>query len=132
MRGMWRLILLVALAGAVGTLARYGLSRWVDAGAGTQFAWGTLAVNMIGCFLFGLVYAWAERHVHLKSELRIVLLTGFMGAFTTFSTYAFETGQGLREGRWGFVLANIAAQNVLGVALVLAGLALGGWLAGRA
>ncbi len=116
---------LVAVAGAVGTLARYGLSNWVQKVGGEKFPWSTLVVNLLGCLLFGLVFALAEERQLISARLRLVLLTGFMGAFTTFSTYGFETAALLRSEQWGIALANIAAQNVLGIGAVFLGMSLG-------
>ena len=121
---MWQKILILAVAGAAGTLARYGLAGLVQRAAGTAFPWGTLAVNIVGCLGFGVVWSLAEDRLLISPETRTLVLVGFLGAFTTFSSFAFETGQFLRDGQWWFVLANIAAQNVLGVAAVLAGMAL--------
>jgi len=80
-------------------------------------------VNLIGCFLFGLVFALAEERFVISSRLRIIFLTGFMGAFTTFSTFGFETAGMLRDGQWWPALSNLAAQNLGGIALVLLGFA---------
>jgi CrcB protein len=115
----------LAGAGAVGTLARYGLAGWVQPQTpGTWFAWGTLAVNASGCFLFGLVWAVFEKG-NVGPEARLYVLTGFMGAFTTFSTYAFETGRLIDEGQWVAALINVATQNVLGLVLLMIGFAIG-------
>lgn len=119
-------LLWLAAAGAVGTLARYGLQGTVQRFTGAGFPWGTLAVNALGCFLFGVVWtAASERHL-LGGELRIILLVGFMGAFTTFSSYIFETGELMRSAQWALAAGNLALENVLGfVGLFL------GYLAGR-
>lgn len=115
----------LAVAGAVGTLARYGLGGLVQKYAGAGFPWGTLAVNVLGCFLFGLVWTLAEERLLISGQTRFILLTGFMGAFTTFSTFAFESGQLLRYADWPLVAANVAAQNLLGVGCLFLGFALG-------
>ena len=124
---MWQNLAWLAVAGAVGTLARYGVTGWVQPQTpGTWFAWGTLAVNASGCFLFGLVWAVFERgSFGLGPEPRLYVLTGFMGAFTTFSTYAFETGQLIEDGQWVGALVNVATQNVLGLVLLIIGFAVG-------
>lgn len=119
---MTQKLLWVAAAGAAGTLARWGLSVAVQQGR-DGFPWGTLAVNAIGCFLFGLVFEAAAART-LAIEIRLVVLTGFMGAFTTFSTFGFETAVFVREGRWLMAGGNLLAQNVLGIALVFAGMGL--------
>jgi len=125
-------IMLLAVAGACGALARYGLSGFVQQLCGARFAWGTLAVNALGCLLFGLVWTLAEERLVISGEIRAILLTGFMGAFTTFSTYAFETAGFLNDSQWTLAAANVVSQNVLGLVCVLAGLAAGRWLIGVA
>jgi fluoride exporter len=119
-------LLWIAAAGALGTLARYALSGWVQKNAGTAFPWGTLAVNALGCFLFGLVWALCEERLLIRPEVRMIVLVGFMGAFTTFSTFAFETGEFLNNGQWLMAAANIVVQNVSGVVCILLG-----WAAAR-
>jgi fluoride exporter len=115
----------LAGAGAVGTLARYWLSGFVQQLHESGLPFGTLAVNLLGCLLFGLVWTLAEDRLLVSGETRIVALVGFMGAFTTFSTYAFETTAMLRDAEWGVAAANVLAQNVLGVGAILVGNALG-------
>jgi len=115
----------LAAAGAVGTLARYGVAGVVQRALGGAFPWGTLVVNAVGCLLFGLVWALAEERMVISGETRAILLVGFMGAFTTFSTFAFETSAMLRDAEWSFALANVLSQNVLGIVCFFAGLALG-------
>jgi CrcB protein len=107
----------MAIAGAVGTLSRYGLATLLYKLTGGAFPYGTLAVNALGCFLFGLVWAMSGG----KEEVRLIVLVGFMGAFTTFSTFAAETGEMMKNAEWAKAGANIVAQNVLGVALFFAG-----------
>lgn len=115
----------LAAAGALGTLARYGVGGVVQRAVGGTFPWGTLVVNAVGCLLFGLVWSLAEERLVISGEIRAILLVGFMGAFTTFSTFAFETSAMLRDAEWSFALANLLSQNVLGIACFFAGLALG-------
>lgn len=116
---------LLAVAGAVGTLARYGVSTWVNRVSPGSFPWGTLAVNLLGCFAFGLLWALAERWNEHAEALRIYALIGFMGAFTTFSTFAFDSSLMLGRREMWLLAANLALQNGLGIALVIAGLRLG-------
>ena len=116
----------IGLAGVLGTYARYGLSGIVQRACGSAFPCGTLAVNVVGCFLFGLVWSLAEDRLLISAEARTVILIGFMGAFTTFSSFAFETAQLLRDAEWTLALGNLFAQNVVGIA----GLFLG-FIAGR-
>jgi len=114
----------LGLAGGVGALSRYGLSGLVQRLAGGSFPAGTFVVNMAGCLLFGLVWGLMEDRAGIGPQARVAVLTGYMGAFTTFSTYAFESAALLRGGQWAYALANIGGQNLLGLALLFAGLAL--------
>ena len=116
-------ILYLCLAGAAGTLARYGLAGFVQARMGSSFPWGTVAVNLLGCFLVGLLWHLAESRITLQPEVRVAIFVGFMGAFTTFSTYMLETHALLRDAEWGYALGNLAVQNVLGIAAVVLGIA---------
>jgi len=116
-------LLLMAGAGALGALCRYGLSGAVQRLAGDRFPAGTLVVNLLGCLLFGLVWGWLENRAGFGPQTRLVVLTGFLGALTTFSTYAFETAALLQGGQLAGALVNVAVQTVLGVLLVLAGMA---------
>jgi fluoride exporter len=118
-------LMFLALAGAAGTLARYGLGGLVQRVAGGAFPWGTLAINVSGCFLFGLVWALAEERSLISPEVRIIILIGFMGAFTTFSTFAYETGAMLQDGEYLIAFGNLAAQNVLGLAGIFLGFIVG-------
>ena len=118
-------ILLLSAAGSFGTLLRYWLAGAVQRFTGAGFPWGTLAVNGLGCFLFGLVWTLAEERLIISGETRIVLLVGFMGAFTTFSTYMFETRQLLAASEWLIGGANFAVENLAGITLLLLGVALG-------
>jgi CrcB protein len=125
---MWQQMVLLATVGAVGTLARWGLQGWVQRLCGASFPWGTLAVNALGCFLFGLVFVAAEERSLISAQTRIIILVGFMGAFTTFSSFAFETAALLRDSQWLYAFGNVALQNILGLACVFAGFAVGRWL----
>ncbi len=115
----------LSLAGAVGTLARYGLSIAVQRACGSVFPWGTLTVNLLGCLLFGIVSGLMEDQAFATTQMRIVILVGFMGAFTTFSTYAFETGEYLRQSRWLLAAANFLSQNLLGLFALAVGMVVG-------
>lgn len=118
-------ILLLALAGACGTLARYWLSGAVQGVMGRDFPWGTAAVNLLGCLLFGLVWVLADERQLIRAEFRVVLLVGFMGAFTTFSSLIFETGELMRGTQWAYAALNLMGQNLLGFAAFYIGAALG-------
>ena len=110
--------------GGCGTLSKILLIALVHRLVPWPFPWGTLAVNLLGSFLFGLVFALAQERTMISAETRIIVLTGFMGAFTTFSTFMFETGELLRDSQWALAAGNLLLQNVVGLAAVFAGWAL--------
>jgi CrcB protein len=120
---MWQKITLIALTGALGALARYGLGGYVQSRFPSSFPWGTFAVNIVGSFLFGLIWALAEDRLFLSHETRVIILTGFMGSFTTFSTFMFESGSLAREGHWLFFTANLVGQCAVGLAALFLGIA---------
>jgi len=125
---LWQKIAGLALAGAVGTLTRFAIGKAVQQWVGAGFPWGTIAINISGCFLFGFFWALGGERMVISSEARLLILTGFMGAYTTFSTFVFESSQMLADKEWLLVLANISIQNVVGIALFFLGLFLGRWI----
>ncbi|HEV2617199.1 MAG TPA: fluoride efflux transporter CrcB [Candidatus Acidoferrales bacterium] len=118
-------ILLLAVFGVAGTLARYGLEGAVQHRAGSSFPYGTLSVNLLGCFFLGLIGRFALNHVVLSPDWRIGVTVGFFGAFTTFSTFSWETVRMLEDGEWVKGLTYIAASVLLGLILMLAGIRAG-------
>jgi CrcB protein len=118
--------LLVCAGGAVGTGARYLLSTWLLRFAGPAFPWGTLAVNVLGCFLLGAVMEVGITTDLLSPTTRLTLATGVLGGFTTYSSFNYETLRYLQEDNWLLALANLAATVLI---CLLAGV-LGTW-AGR-
>ncbi len=122
---MWQRALLIGFAGALGTLARYGLSSFVQNMAGGNLPWGTMFVNVVGCFLFGLVFTLADERAMIGDETRLIVLGGFMGAFTTFSTFIFDTGGFMQDARWLLATGNVALQTVTGLLFLFIGVATG-------
>lgn len=116
-------LLFLGLSGAAGTLARFGVTEAVKRFAPGLMPWGTWAVNILGCFAFGLIWVLAEEGGAVSAEFRFFALVGFMGAFTTFSSFAFESVDLFRAGEALACLANIVGQNVVGLAAVAAGMA---------
>jgi CrcB protein len=115
----------VAAAGAAGALLRWGLSVGVQQWLGPRWPYGTLVVNVVGCFAFGLAYVILEEYLGNATLWRLLLLTGFAGAFTTYSTFAFETFElGAQQGI-GSAAINVAAHLGLGLFAVWAGMMLG-------
>ena len=115
----------VALGGALGTLARYGMSSAVQKYLGPGFPWGTAAVNILGSFFFGVLWAVAMGRGILGPEMRTVLLVGFMGSFTTFATFISDTGQLLADSEILMGMGNVTFQIVTGTGMFFLGLALG-------
>lgn len=120
-----RSVLFVALGGAVGAVARYGVAlaglRW----GGEGVPWGTWAANALGCLLIGLALPLVR-----GDDARLALLVGVLGSFTTFSAYSTDTVLLWEAGRRGLAVANAAGSVAVGVAFVVLGLALGRHLAG--
>jgi CrcB protein len=107
-------IIFLSLAGAIGALARYWLSGAVHGFMGRGFPWGTWSVNMLGCFLFGLIWVLTDERGLIPAQWRVVLLVGFVGTFTTFSTFIFETSGLMRDAEWLKMGLNLAGQNLFG------------------
>lgn len=118
-------LLLIGAAGAFGALARYGLGGLVQRYSGVTFPWGTFVVNMLGSFLFGFVWSMVEQRLVVSVETRVIILSGFLGAFTTFSSFMFETSSLIGEAQWGLATINIVAQITLGLMAMFLGLAAG-------
>ncbi|MHB1169081.1 MAG: fluoride efflux transporter CrcB [Longimicrobiales bacterium] len=124
-------VLYIALGGAAGAVARYGLGGWIQARAGSSFPLGTLVVNVVGSLLLGFVLHYLEA-VRLAPELRASITIGLLGAFTTFSTFSYETVEMLGVGAWGKAGAYALGSLLLGLGAVIAGSAASAWLlAGR-
>ncbi|MGB0768745.1 MAG: fluoride efflux transporter FluC [Phycisphaeraceae bacterium] len=121
-------LLALALAGALGTLARYGLSVAIDSRLLHQAKhpiYGTLLVNALGCLLFGLILAYLTARAMDDHPMRLILLTGFMGAFTTFSTYAYLTSDLAAKQQWFLAGGHLVAHNAIGIMLFITGTAIG-------
>ena len=125
-----REILLVGIGGFVGAVARYVVSGAVQQHADGTFPAGTLAVNVLGCGAIGGLMALVEEGGALSPDLRLLLLVGLLGSFTTFSTFGHETLALLREGDLPLSVANVGGNVVLGLLAVFAGRALARWFAG--
>ena len=118
--------LLVMLGGSLGAASRYGVSLLSARLLGTQFPYGTMLVNLAGCFLIGLLFALADRSRLLTPDVRLLLITGYLGALTTFSTFSLETVSAGRAGLTLQALTNILINNLGGLSLTWLGLRLGG------
>ena len=118
-------LVFLAIAGALGALSRYGLSCAAVRVLGSDFPYGTLIVNVIGCLLLGLLMHIGLTTDIIPQSLRLVLSVGFLGAFTTFSTFSYETTRYIQDGAWLTVAGNIGANVILGILATIAGLAIG-------
>jgi fluoride exporter len=112
----------IAFFGAAGCLTRFLVSGWVHTFAGRSLPWGTLVVNVAGSFLLGLLMEWSLRSALLSAEVRIGLTVGFLGGFTTFSTFSYETIRMLEEGSFLQAGANIVLQLLVCLVFVAAGI----------
>ena len=118
-------LLLIALGGAAGTVARYGTGVLLrGAFERSGFPYATLAVNLLGCFAIGLLHGLFASRLPMREEYRLALVVGVLGGFTTFSSFGWDTAEMLREGQLIRAGANVLVQNVLGIALVFAGFAI--------
>jgi CrcB protein len=118
-------LLLVMVGGSLGAASRYGISLMAANLWGTRFPWGTLTVNLAGCFLIGLLFGLSDRVRMLTPEMRLLLITGFLGALTTFSTFSIETVSAGRAGLMVQPVVNILINNLGGLALTVMGLWIG-------
>lgn len=117
--------LLIAGFGAAGAVSRYAVDSWVSEITGGQMPWGTLTVNVLGAFLLGVLVAVTTERLLLDQNWRIGLGIGFLGSFTTFSTYAYESVRLAEDSAWALTLANVFGMVVLGLTAAIAGLAVG-------
>jgi CrcB protein len=119
-------ILFVALGGSLGALSRYWVAVMAVRLFGSDFPWGTLIVNLAGCFLIGLAFALADRGMSfMVPSARLFFMTGYLGALTTFSTFALESVNALRASALLVALVNVLGTNLAGGALVFLGMWVG-------
>jgi len=114
-------ILYLMVTGSIGTLLRYCISTFFSRYSPYNFPIGVFVVNMMGSFLFGLIWALSENKGIISSEMRLIILVGFMGSFTTFSTFAFDNTNFLSNGQIGYFILNIFINNVFGIFFVYFG-----------
>jgi CrcB protein len=119
---MSKILLLVGIGGFAGAILRYGPSGYIQQRAqNVDFSYGTIVVNVLGCFLIGFLSQLVESRGMLSAEERALLVPGFLGAFTTFSTFSNETLNLFRDGESPWALINIAAHILLGLGAVWLG-----------
>jgi CrcB protein len=122
-------VIYVAIGGALGSVFRYTLSMWTQtASKSIDFPYGTLVVNLIGCFIIGFLAQLAEARGVFTSESRAFLFIGILGGFTTFSSFGNETINLLRDGETLNALANVGANVIFGLILVWLGRTVAFWI----
>jgi len=112
--------LLIALGGAIGAILRFLVSGLAVKVTGSAYPWGTIAVNLIGCFLIGLVWG-IFNNLEVSNSTKLFVFTGLLGAFTTFSTFAIENFYLIRSGDLPMLALNVSISNIAGIFLVFAG-----------
>jgi fluoride exporter len=115
--------LVVALGAVFGANLRYVMSRYAAKLLGPVFPYGTLVINVLGSFVVGWFVIWSTERVLLDPRWRLLVVVGFCGGFTTFSSYAFESMAYFEQGQWRLMVLNIVSNNVLCLLAVLAGMA---------
>jgi CrcB protein len=116
--------LAISVAAIVGANLRYLLSRLAAMELGSVFPYGTLFINLVGSFIVGFFVIWTSERVLLDPRWRLLVVVGFCGSFTTFSSYAFETMAYFDQGQWGLMLTNVLSNNLLCLGAAIAGMAL--------
>jgi fluoride exporter len=117
-------IALIAIFGAVGTLLRYGIQLFTQVQTGGAFPWGTLLINLTGCFFLGLIGQITLNRMMISPDWRIAITVGFFGGFTTFSSFGWETAKMIEGGEWLPATGYVAASVVIGLLLSVAGIRL--------
>ena len=111
----------IAVGGALGALARYGVVRWVARGSSYPLLTGTLVANVAGCFALGVILTLVHEREALSATARDFLTVGLLGSFTTFSTFGWETHELIRSGEWRLAGLYIGANVLVGLAAVVGG-----------
>jgi len=117
-------ILVISLGAIFGANARWMISRYLAKIIGPVFPYGTLVINVVGSFIVGFFMIWATERVLLDPRWRLLIVIGFCGAFTTFSSFAFETMAYFEQGQWQLMATNFVANNLLCLGAALAGMSL--------
>lgn len=122
--------LFVLLGGAFGSGMRYLLAGYAQKQTSSVFPYGTMTVNILGCLMAGLLGAVLLESLTVRQELRVGIMVGVLGGFTTFSAFGWETMALVRDGQYLSALANVALNNLLGLTAVWIGYKLGTWITG--
>ncbi|MGH9516174.1 MAG: fluoride efflux transporter CrcB [Terriglobales bacterium] len=117
-------VLIISIGAIFGANCRWLISRWAAKFISPVFPFGTLSINLSGSFIVGFFMIWSTQRVLLDPRWRLLIVVGFCGAFTTFSSFAFETMAYFEQGQWMMMAANFVSNNLLCLAAALAGMAL--------
>jgi CrcB protein len=117
-------LFLIATFGAIGTLARYGLQGLLQIRMGSTFPYGTLFINLTGCFFLGLLGQIMLNRMIISPEWRVAITVGFFGGYTTFSSFGWETAKMMETGEWLRATTYVAASVIFGLLLSVAGIRL--------
>jgi len=107
-------VVLIGIGGAVGAVSRYAIALWIGQRWGRGFPLGTFVINVSGSFLIGLLMTLMVDRFTVDPRWRLLLVVGFLGAYTTFSTFEYETGALLKDGEWAFAMLNVILSVVAG------------------
>jgi CrcB protein len=118
-------LLLVGLGGFGGAVLRWAVDGWISERNPTAFPLGTLFINLTGSFVLGVLFALVVERNVLPADIRLPLMVGFLGAYTTFSTFMLESWRLVETGAYGLAAANLVGSVALGLVAVVAGLAVG-------
>ena len=118
-------VLWISIGAVLGANLRYWVSDWAAQRFGSSFPYGTLLINLTGSFLLGLIISMALENFMIDPRLRLLLIIGFLGSYTTFSTFAYESVTLISQGQWGAGLFNLFGSSILGALFAVLGIWLG-------
>jgi fluoride exporter len=121
-------VLLVAIGGAIGSVTRYLVGGWFANRFGPAFPYGTAVINVTGSFIIGLFLAFAQERVSLSPYWRLFFAVGFLGGYTTFSTFEYESVRLLQDGELLLGGVYLVGSVVAGIVATVSGIALGSWI----
>ncbi len=123
-------VLAIALGAAIGANLRYGIGLWAAQRFGTAWPYGTFIINLLGCLLIGVLLTLAANRLTLSEPVRLMLVTGLLGGFTTFSTFGYESFTLFNAGNWLAAAGYVGGSVVGGLIAVVIGVGLGRWIGG--
>ncbi len=121
---VWSQVVALSIGGAIGVNARYWLGVWIETRTGPGFPWATFAINVSGAFLIGLLAVLLGRFWPFHTHTRLLAISGLLGGYTTFSTFAYESARLWERGQVGHCLANLLGSVAAGFLAVVLGIAL--------